>query len=88
MSNNPFKSEDEINFPCVYCEQKSVTIFNFDGDMDMDDFRDKEYVNDVEFGTFLRINDLEDDEYIRLYKCQNCGRHIAYLPRSGCRYIP
>lgn len=93
MNENPFQSEDEVKFPCVYCEndseeKTSARTFTFKEDMEITDFKTEDYINDVDFGTFLSVNDLVDDDYVRVYQCQNCGRHIAYLPLSGCRYIP
>jgi predicted RNA-binding Zn-ribbon protein involved in translation (DUF1610 family) len=85
---NPFKDQDLVKFPCVSCSKNSVRDYIFTGVTDVEDFKEKDYVIEIDFSTYLRMNDIEESEDIRVYKCDNCGHHISYFPNSGCRYMP
>lgn len=85
---NPFDNQDLVKFPCVGCGHNSVTDYIFSETLNTDEFRQEDYVNEVDFRTYLRMNSIEDDEDIRVYECNECGYHISYFPTSGCRYIP
>ena len=85
---NPFEHKDLVKFPCVNCGDNSVKDYIFEEESSINDFQEKDYVTEVDFSTYLRINDIPDNEVVRVYYCDECNYHIGYLPKSGCRYIP
>lgn len=86
--SNPFKDKDLVKFPCVSCGDNSVKDYKFEGEVSLDTFQEKDYVIDIDFGTYLRINQIPGEEVVRVYRCDECNYHIGYLPESGCRYVP
>lgn len=85
--SNPFISQDKVKHPCVDCKNSSNVEYNFLEVTDINSIKEKDYVLEVDFSTFLSINNTEKNEVARVYSCSSCGHKIIYLPDSGCKYI-
>lgn len=84
---SPFLEQDEVKYPCESCSGKSMSNFTFQAEVSTDEFKDMDDVLEVDFGAFLGINLLEEDDYVRVYTCDECSNKIGYLAKSGCLYI-
>ena len=85
--SSPFDSQEKVKYPCINCENGSTTEHNISEITNIEEIKDKEYVLEIDFGTFLTINNTNKNETARIYSCSFCGHKIIYLTDSGCKYI-
>ena len=85
--SSSFDSQDKVKYPCVNCKNSSSIEYELLDITNVNEVKQKEYILEIDFGTFLSINDTDKNETARIYSCSSCDQKIVYLADSGCKYI-
>lgn len=90
MSNmvvSPFNEQDTVQYPCPEHDTKSSATFEYMETLDASEFLEYDDINKIDLDTFIRINDIDFSDDVRVYECDECSAMIAYFPDSGCQYV-
>lgn len=85
--SSPFSDKEEVRYPCVDCSGKSDSTFTFQDEVETNEFKQMDDVLEIDFGAFLGVNKIDEEEKVRVYTCQECSSKVGYLKPSGCMYI-
>lgn len=77
---------DVVRYPCPSCND-SQNNFEWVETMTADVFPEHDAVFETDAHTFLAINEYDENEPVRLFKCQSCGQAIGHFPESGIQYV-